>query len=248
MNKKIVSVIIPAYNCAGTIRQAVDSALNQDVPTEVIVIDDASQDELAALLAPYLSAGMIRILQNKENQGVAKSRNRGVQEARGEYVAFLDGDDWWEAETLGRRLKALEKSGASLCCTAREIHRSDGASTGKYRRVKSRITYRQMLYHNSIACSSVVMRTETARKYPMEREDSHEDYIAWLKILRGEGPACGVNQPWLHYRLSPEGKSSNKWRAAGMRYQAYRHVGIGPVRSAFYFVCYAVNGILCRLL
>lgn len=247
MNKHLVSVIIPAYRCAGTIRQAVDSALNQDVPVEVIVIDDASGEELAAVLEPYISAGMIRFLRNERNQGVAQSRNRGVQEAHGDYVAFLDGDDWWEPNTLGRRLKALEKSGASLCCTAREIHQNDGGSTGKYRRVKKSITYRDLLYHNSIACSSVLLRTELARKYPMEREDSHEDYITWLRILRAEGPALGIDQPWLHYRLSPKGKSSNKGRAAVMRYRAYRHVGIDPVRSAFYFVCYAVNGVFCRI-
>lgn len=242
-----VSVIIPAYRCLDTLRQAVESALHQDVPVEVIVVDDASPEDLAGLLAPYLADGTVRLLHNASNLGVAKSRNRGVQEAQGNYIAFLDADDWWEPNTLGKRLRALKKSGAPLCCTARETHRGDGRSTGKFRQVKASITYRSLLYHNGIACSSVLMPAEVARRYPMGHEDSHEDYITWLSILRREGPACGINQPWLHYRQSAKSKSGDKRQAARMRYRAYRYVGLGPVRSAWYFLWYAVNGIVLYL-
>ena len=91
----LVSVIMPAWNCAGTIRKAIDSVLAQDIPLELIVVNDTSPDELDAVMQRYVSYPRVRYVKNEHNLGASGSRNRGVALAKGMYVAFLDADDWW---------------------------------------------------------------------------------------------------------------------------------------------------------
>ena len=95
---KKVSVIIPAYRCSSTLRQAIDSALIQEVPLEILVLDDCSGEDIEGIVKEYGEEPRLRYLKNEKNLGAAASRNRGVQLASGDYVAFLDADDWWEPE------------------------------------------------------------------------------------------------------------------------------------------------------
>ncbi len=243
MTEPLVSVVMPAYRCAGTICAAVDSALRQNVPLEVIVVEDASDDDISGALAAYREDPRVVYLTNDENLGAAESRNRGVAAARGEYVAFLDADDLWRPGKLEAQLAALEATGAVLCATARELMRPDGTLTGHIIPVKQTITYRELLKHNSISCSSVLLKTETARAFPLHHADSHEDYILWLEILQKHGFACGVNEPFLIYRASSTGKSGSKLRSAAMTFRVYRYMGFGPVKSCVCFFSYAVHGI-----
>ena len=97
--------------------------------------------------------------------------------------------------------------------------------------------------HNSINCSSVLLKRDAALAYPMEHDDSHEDYLTWLKILKACGPAAGIDRPYLKYRLSQGGKSRNKWKSAAMTYRVYRYMGYSPITSAVFFVSYALHGI-----
>ena len=119
----------------------------------------------------------------------------------------------------------------------------NGHTTGKYIPVKERITYHDLLKHNSINCSSVLLKREDALAFPMTHDDSHEDYITWLKILRRGGFAVGINKPYLKYRLSEGGKSRNKLKSAAMTYQVYRYVGYGRLKSLLFFISYAVHGV-----
>ena len=243
MNKPLVSVIMPVYNGEKYIRQAVESVFSQNVPLEHLVIDDGSTDKTAEVLTPWLPRRDFHYLKNEKNLGSAGSRNRGVREAHGKYIAFLDADDWWDAGKLSAQLKALARTGDVLCSTGRDLMNPDGTPTGKYIPVKERLTYHELLKHNSINCSSVLLLREAALLYPMEHDDSHEDYITWLKILKKYGHATGLNEPYLKYRRSEGGKSRNKAKSARMTYQVYRYVGYGPLRSACFFVSYALHGI-----
>ena len=86
---KKVSVIIPAYRCSSTLRQAIDSALIQEVPLEILVLDDCSGEDIEGIVKEYGEEPRLRYLKNRKNLGAAASRNRGVQLASGDYVAFL---------------------------------------------------------------------------------------------------------------------------------------------------------------
>lgn len=246
-NKKntepLVSVIIPAYNCAGLISRAIDSALIQKVPLEVIVVNDGSEDDLDQVMETYRDNPALSYVKNETNLGASGSRNKGVAMARGEYVAFLDADDYWAEEKLEKQLAIMQGKQVVLSCTARELMTPDGKLTGRIIPVKEEITYHELLHHNSINCSSVVLRTEIAREFPMCHDDSHEDYITWLKILQKYKKACGISEPLLKYRLSNQGKSGNKLKSAKMTFRVYRYLGFGILRSCYYFVLYALHGV-----
>lgn len=239
----LVSVILPVHNGAAVVRQAMDSVFLQDVPLELVAVDDCSEDGTWEILEEYGDRENFRRLKNEKNEGVAASRNRGVREARGTYVAFLDADDWWERGKLKAQLRLLEESGSVLCSTGRTLCRYDGTSTGKYIPVKREITYRELLKHNCISCSSVLMKRDVALEFPMEHDEIHEDYLTWLRILRKYDLAVGLDRPCLNYRLSQESKSGNKLRSAVNTYRVYRCMGYGAVKSCMFFLSYAVHGV-----
>ena len=107
MNPK-VSVIIPTYNRAATVGIAIESALNQTFrDLEVIVVDDGSSDDTGDVL-PVTYGDRIRYFA-QQNQGASAARNKGLAEARGEWIALLDSDDFWEKDKLERQFEALEQ-------------------------------------------------------------------------------------------------------------------------------------------
>lgn len=107
-----VSVVIPCHNAEAFVGEAVGSALGQvGVRHEVIVVDDGSTDASAEILASF--GGRITLIR-QENRGRSAARNRGLEVARGEFVAFLDADDWWDPEFLRTMVAALRETGCGL--------------------------------------------------------------------------------------------------------------------------------------
>ena len=101
-----VSVVIPCYNAAAYLRETLDSALGQThPPLEVIVVDDGSTDDSAAIAQSY--GPPVRVIR-QENQGESVARNRGIDEAKGDWIAFLDADDLWKPTKLQKQLGAVE--------------------------------------------------------------------------------------------------------------------------------------------
>lgn len=248
MTDKKVSVVIPSYNSGRTIRQAVESALEQSVQVEVIIVDDGSQDDTESVLDAYRDDSRVRIIRNECNMGVAASRNRGVKEAACPYVAFLDSDDVWLPGKLEKQLELMNRTQSVLCSTARELISETGERTGRVIQVPERVTYRQLLRGNVINCSSVLVDRQAILKYPMGNDNIHEDYICWLQMLREYGTAVAVNEPLILYRQTRNSKSGSKLSSARKTFAVYRKMGYGLVRSCIYFVCYAVNGVIKYLL
>jgi len=120
-----VSVVIPAYNAAWCVRKAIDSVLAQDFRDfEVIVVDDGSIDDTASVLAGYGDA--IRVV-HKTNGGLSSARNAGIRAARGEFVAFLDADDWWLPGKLGKQVSFMRQYPAvGFSSTTARVEDPDG--------------------------------------------------------------------------------------------------------------------------
>nr|WP_164933232.1 glycosyltransferase family 2 protein [Corallococcus coralloides] len=111
-----VSVVIPAFNVERYLGAALDSALGQTVEdVEVVVVDDGSTDGTVAVARGYGDA-RVRVFENERNQGPAWSRNAAIEQARGEWIAVLDSDDWWKADRLERLLALAEERRADIVC------------------------------------------------------------------------------------------------------------------------------------
>lgn len=261
-NEIMVSVIMPAYNCEKYIEKAMESVYQQTCKEaiELIVIDNNSKDDTLKIVKrtqkrwqgrqteqnTLAADEKIRILTILENsiKGAATSRNVGMRHAKGTYIAFLDADDWWDETKLEKQLVLIEQDAQCvLVCAGRELMHIDGSSTGRTIPVEEKVTYQMLLKHNQINCSSVVVKTEVAKQFPMEHEDSHEDYIMWLRILQKYGYALGVNEPLLKTRLSEGGKSRNKLKSAKMNWLVYRYMGFSFPKACWCFVHYMIAGI-----
>lgn len=108
MKKPLVSVIIPNYNYAKYVGEAIDSALNQTYENlEIIVVDDGSKDNSREILESY--GDKIKVI-FQENAGVSAARNNGVKNSNGKYIAFLDADDIWFSEKIAKQVNVLEKN------------------------------------------------------------------------------------------------------------------------------------------
>lgn len=108
MQTPSISVVIPAYNAGHTIRRAIDSILDQQRPAdEIIVVDDGSERPVAELLQSYGSS--VTVLR-QANSHVAAARNHGVDHATGDWIAFLDADDYWEPEKLERQTEIIARN------------------------------------------------------------------------------------------------------------------------------------------
>lgn len=103
-----ISVIVPVYNVEKYIRQCLESIINQTYKNlEIIIVNDGTRDNSMKIVEEYLSDERIRVI-NKENGGISSARNRGIEEATGEYVSFVDSDDWLEIDLYERIVQILE--------------------------------------------------------------------------------------------------------------------------------------------
>ena len=226
---------MPAYNAEKYVHNAIESVLAQtDISLELLLINDGSTDNTLRELNKYESYANVTIIDNETNLGVAESRNKGIALAKGRYIAFLDTDDWWTPDKLKKQIELIEAKQCVLTYTARELFDDNGTSTGNIIPVREEISYEELVKHNIINCSSVLMLADVAREFYMEHDDSHEDYLMWLKVLKKYKIAYGINEPLLKYRLSIGGKSRNKLKSAVMNYRVHRYLGTNPVKSFYY--------------
>ena len=138
------------------------------------------------LMITHFMGEIIRLLSSK-NHNPSELRGDAVDMSEGEYVAFLDADDYWYGPKMEAQLALMEQTKAVLSSTARELLKSDGTETGHIIPIMDKITYKDLLKHNSLSCSAVIAKREVLLEFPMEHEDSHEDYITWLKIVKKYG-------------------------------------------------------------
>jgi len=164
MDEPLVSVVIPAYNRAASIADAIASVATQDYENlEIVLVDDASSDGTAEAVAG-LGIPALRYFRHPENLGANAARNTGIREARGEYVAFQDSDDVWDSRKLSRQLQALRDHGADICFCA-----FDRAAAGVLTRIPKpgygvrpgcRDRYEELLRGSYISCQTLVVRRD----------------------------------------------------------------------------------------
>lgn len=246
----LCSVIIPAYSCEHFLAKSVQSVLSQSYKElEIIIIDDCSTDatwsEMQRLQHgnPHLS-----IYQNPSNLGVARTRNKAFQLAKGKYIALLDSDDLWEPEKLLQQIELLESTNADICCSSYEMIDENGHPLNQTFTVPNDLSFQQMLKKNFIGCSTAVFRREVIDKIQMRPEFSHEDYVFWLEAMQAGFKVAAVRDVLVQYRIQAGSRSGNKLKAARNRWKVYRDfLRYNSVKSAYYFCWYVLYSIAKRI-
>lgn len=212
--RPLISIIIPSYNHAKFISKAIDSVITQTYQNfEIIIADNYSEDGTDSVLAKYKDH-RIRILKLKNEGIIAKSRNLAIKEARGEWVAFLDSDDWWFDNKLE---SCISKAGNSTQVIYHDMKVFDGDNdivTGKIlksRKLRTPVLIDLLVNGNCLINSSVMVRREILTKVGGidERKGlvTGEDYHCWMKLARETNNFLHLPKALGYYTIHQRGMS-----------------------------------------
>jgi glycosyltransferase involved in cell wall biosynthesis len=211
MTQPLVSIIIPTYNSARFIRDAVDSALAQTYPhCEIVVVDDGSTDGTQALLAEHYGERIRTLYQ--ENRGASAARNTGIGAARGTLIQFCDADDQLWPEKVARGVAVFAQQPAiTLLYTLCDHVEADGRTriVTPHPPLPSGDVFCDLLngpLGNFVVTSSVMARRDALLKAGCFNENLPvaEDWDLWLR-LTASAPAAGLNELLVYYRQQPGG-------------------------------------------
>lgn len=243
----LVSIIMPAFNAGRFMEVAVDSVRAQSYSNwELLIANDASTDstlEIASCLAA--SDSRIRVLNQVENRGVAAARNLALGEATGKYVAFLDSDDVWNSDKLTRQIEFMNKNEVLVCYSAYQRMDESGVELGKVV-PPVRIEYTDLLKSNFIGNLTGVYNAEVlGKQYFLNTK--HEDYVAWLNLVKKARSAQSTNSILAHYRVHSASISSNKIETIAWQWRIYRSSqSLGILYSCCLMLCYFYYAIKKR--
>ena len=183
-----VSVLMSVYNGQPYLSESIESILVQDFQDiEFLIVDDCSTDDSLATIEEAAARDCrIRVLRNEQNIGLTKSLNRGLSEARGEFVARIDADDISDAARLSRQVAAMSKAPDLIVTgTVMRLIDAEGQETGRTEAFDCHTLPAQLFFFNSITHSSVMFRRAPIQALGGYDESlvRAQDYDLWLKCL-----------------------------------------------------------------
>ncbi len=213
-SSSFVTVVIPTYNHAHFLREALQSLCAQTFTEwEAVVVNNYSEDDTIAVVESFADP-RIRLENFRNNGVIGASRNRGIALARGRYVAFLDSDDTWYPDKLMRCIPYLDKGADLVCHGLRYIGKRKG---NMYCGSKRRSTYDALLYEgNCIATSSTMVRKDLVESVGSFSEDpaiaTAEDYHLWIKLAKVGASMRFIKDILGEYRIHTGSQSGDVLR------------------------------------
>lgn len=249
MNEILVSVITPCFTAEKYLENTFNCLLKQTHQNwEWIVVDDLSRDNSWLLLNKIASRdSRVRIYQNPKNSGASVSRNKGLDESRGEYVAFLDADDEWLESKLEVQLKFMIDNKIALSCHDYVMMSEQGENLRPVNSAFDLVSQVQLRAFNPIATSFVMLKKSAIgdlRFDPSLRR--RQDWVFWYELLGRIGKGYFLHQHLGRYRKdSANSISSNKFKMAQLQWKIYREYFKQSypeaVRSLIQYVSYGVK-------
>jgi len=221
---KKVSIILPYYKKKQFFNKCIKSVINQSYKNiEVIIIyDDTDKKELEYVKKEIKNYRNIKLIINNRNLGASRSRNIGIKKSCGEYIAFLDCDDYWDNRKLEKQLRFMKKNNIQFSHTNYEIINNKGILIGKMP-VKKKISYENLIKSCDIGLSTVVLKRKILPKNPFPPLVTKEDYVLWLRLSK-RNKIFGLNEflvKWRKVENSLSSSISQKIRDAFKVYNFY---------------------------
>jgi len=208
------SVVIPTYNASKTIKRVLDSIVEQSyLPIEVVIVDDYSSDNTIEIIENFINAylGSIKfiVVEHTRNFGVSKTRNDGIANSTGNFIAFLDDDDTWEKDKLLTIDKILAENPQIKFISHTYAYPDKKESYSSELKI---ISFSSLLFRNYFATPCVIMSSDIGECFDENMRYS-EDFDLWLRIAskttmyRLDKPLATLGRPLL----SPGGLSGNRF-------------------------------------
>ena len=210
----LVDIILPNYNKAKFLDDTIKSIINQSLKNFTLhIIDDCSDDSSLNIIKKYKDK-RIKLTTLKENKGVSYCRNLGLDEAKSKYIAFIDGDDYWDNNKLQNQIKFMEKFNYTFTYTD-YIPFTFVGDKKKFKNkidVRKEFNFEDFIHNTSIAMSTVVIKKSLINNIRFEKLSVCEDYLFKCEILR-KNKAVKCNDTTMYYCITKNSLQSNKVRA-----------------------------------
>lgn len=250
MNEPLVSIITPVYNAERFLSETIKSVKNQTYENwELLLVDDCSKDNSVSIIKEFQKNDYrIKYIKLEKNSGASVTRNTGIKNAKGRFIAFVDSDDIWEPNKLEIQIKYMLDKKLGFTFTSYRYMKENGTKTNKIAKAPNKINYNGLLKNTIIGCSTVVIDRKIIGDFLMPLVKKGQDTATWLMILRSQEYAYGIEEVLVDYRLVGDSLSSNKIKALKRTWNTYRNVEkLNIFKCTYVFVFYVFNAIKKRL-
>lgn len=238
MKIDLVSVIMPTYNTGEILRRSIESILNQTYRNlELIISDDNSDDEVTLrILKEYEEKdSRVRVFYLKHNAGAGSARNNSIKYAEGQYIAFCDSDDRWDATKLEKQISYIKANGSCLVYSSYLICNQEDEVVGVVKCPK-KISFNKLKKDNKIGCLTAVYDASRYGKFYLPMLRKRQDWGMFLIILSKCKYAYGIEEPLAYYRKRGDSLSHKKSSLVRYNINVYRKILKFPlVKSYLYF-------------
>ena len=247
MEKGLISVIMPTYNCANFIGETIESVQAQTYQQwEMIIVDDRSTDNTKEIVEEYVKADdRIKYTCLEENSGAAVARTTAMELANGEYMAFLDSDDIWSEDKLEKQLSFMKEQDIAFSCTAYEQIDEKGEPLNRIIRTVPKADYNRVLLDCPVGNSTVMYNVEKMGKFEVPNIRKRNDDALWLQMLKKEKYIYGMEPVLMRYRIRQNSISSNKLKVIKYHWILYRDIEhLSVARSVFHIAYWCAIKVL----
>ena len=242
----LVSIIIPYYKKKNYINKTIKSALNQSYKKiEIIIVyDDEDKKELNILKKNYNKINKIKIIVNRKNIGAGLSRNSGIENSKGKYIAFLDADDLWKKNKLRNQINFMKKRKALISHTSYDSLNIRGKVVGK-RIARNFYQVKDLLKSCDIGLSTVIIDKKIyGYDCNFSNLKTKEDFVFWLKILKKGYFIYGLDQNLASWKKTENSLSSSFIQKLADGYMVYfKHMRFNFLKSFIYLIYLSLNFI-----
>ena len=220
----LVSIITPCFNSEKYISQAVQSVLNQTHQNwELLLVDDCSSDTTLSIISSFASQDTrIKAFKLDKNSGAGVARNFAIQEASGNYIAFLDADDLWKPEKLEKQINFMQTQNIPFTFSFYETIDEAGKLRNETITTPSKISYQQLYFCNWIGNLTGIYSVDFFGKIPISAIKKRQDWMMWLQILKKIKTAIPAPESLAFYRVREDSISASKWKLIKYNFKVYR--------------------------
>lgn len=243
----LISIIMPVYNVENYVVETLKSVQKQTYENwECICIDDASKDESIRKITEIAAKdSRIKIVRLDLNSGAAVARNKGIENAKGEYLAFLDADDLWDEKKLEIQLGYMRETNSLITCTSYGKIDEKSNVLEKVCRCKKKYTYEDVLK----VCpgnSTIMYNCNKVGKIYGPNIRKRNDFAMWLTVIKETGVIYGIDDVLCYHRIRRDSISINKRKLVRYQWQIYREMEKIDIIKSMYLMLYKVIQTLCN--
>ncbi|QDO93144.1 glycosyltransferase family 2 protein [Formosa sediminum] len=246
----LVSVVTPVFNAEKFIAQTIQSVISQTYTNwELILVDDGSVDKSLEIISDFQKKhSNIFLYKNVQNSGAAITRNKGMAEAKGAYIAFLDADDFWLPEKLEIQIGLMESRQLEVSFSSYNLMDANGNLLGQHVQALKKLTYNKLLKCNYIGNLTGVYNAERLGKIYTKNLRKRQDWLLWLEaVKRTKQPVIGIQEPLANYRLQPNSMSANKLGLIKYNYSVYKTgLNFSTVKSVYFMLLFIYEYIFVK--